>query len=341
LRNLIWVSSEIKAQAYDNPDPQAFLEQSKASMIELANIHAEKRVVESVTGGIGSIIGDILKGEPPRGMVQTGIKAIDDEYGGLSGNLLTVVAGRPSMGKSAFLLNVAINIGLRGQRVLYLTLEDAAEYQKRRLLARLAGVNLKRIMLNNPTGEESTRIIETQVMLEKRKQPLFWIQDSGNTPEKILHSAATHKATIGLDVLMVDHLGYVRERGDAEYQITSNAVRRFAEMAKELEIPVVLAVQFNRKIENDKRTIPKLSDLRGSGHIEEDARIIWFVHRPKKDDEKADPNEFNLFVAKASHGKPGRLRLWCDMSQMYIRDKREGELSDHQDETAWQDTGYN
>jgi len=343
LRDLVYLSTDIQTQAFRDPDPQQFLSESKASIIKLANIHADRRVVESVNDALGEVVKEVLTGRPPAGMVRTGIRAIDDEYGGLTGNLLTVVAGRPSMGKSALLINIAINAGLSDKKVLYITLEDAAEYQRRRVLARMANVNLTTVMLNRCDHTESRRIIDTQLALEKLGRPLFWLKDKGNTPESILHAAVTQKATAGLDALMVDHLGYVRAKGRDEYERTSNAIREFAEMAKELEIPVVVAVQFNRSIEKTgtqkKRKVPLLSDLRGSGHIEEDARVIWMVHRPHKDDQSEDPNEFNVYVTKATHGKTGKLTLWCDMSRVWIRDNKDQDL-DHTSNPIQQEIGY-
>jgi len=343
LRGLVYLSTAIQEQAFKDPDPQEFLAESRKSIVELATTHADRRVVESVNDDINQVVKEVLTGKQPRGMVPTGIRSIDNEYGGLVSNLLTVVAGRPSMGKSALLLNIAINAGLQGKKVLYITLEDAVEYQRRRVLSRMANVNLSTVMLNRTDHTESKRIIDTQLVLEKLGRPLFWIKDKGNTPEQIMYAAVTHKATTGIDALMVDHLGYVRAKGRDEYERTSNAIRDFADMAKELEIPVVVAVQFNRSIEKSgthkKRKIPLLSDLRGSGHIEEDARVIWMVYRPNKDDVDEDPNEFDIYVAKATHGKTGKLKLWCDMSRVWIRDNDDPEL-DNNDGPAQQEIGY-
>lgn len=339
LRNLVYLATDITARAARHQDPQQFLQDSKSNIVELAQVNVDRKPVESINEGMTDTVGEILKNEPPPGLVKTGITAIDKKCGGLASSLLTVVAGRPSMGKSAFLINIAINIGLRGGKVLYFTLEDAKQYQQRRMLARLAEADLERVMLNKVTPEESKRLIETQIMLGNRKAPLFWIQDSASTIAQITQSAVTHKATIGLDVLMVDHLGYVKEKGNTEYEITSNAVRGFANLAKELKIPLVLAVQLNRKIEDSGRKRPKLSDLRASGRIEEDARIVWFVHREHKDDKKKDPHDFELLVAKSSHGKTGPISLWCDMSQIWIRDRKEPVLDGY--DTPHGDIGYN
>lgn len=340
MRNLVHLAKDIQHEAINHSDPQAFLQESKQTVVELAQVNAEKRHVESINENLTDIVGEVMKGEPPKGLVPTGMRGLDRLCGGLAASLLTVVAGRPSMGKSTLLLNMAINIGFAGKKVLYFTLEDAKQYQQRRVLARLADINLHRIMLNQIRGDEHERILNAQIKLDGLKRPLFWIRDTAATVEEIAASAMTHRATTGLDVLMVDHLGYIKGEGKSEYEITSNAVRGMANLAKELAVPLILAVQLNRKIEergSEKNPpTPQLADLRASGRIEEDARIVWFVHRPDKRKDNSD-TKFEVHVKKSSHGQTGVALLESKLSRVLIHDPRDAS----QDDTAWQDTGYN
>jgi replicative DNA helicase len=343
LRRLVHLTAEIGREAMETGDAQKFLQESKKAIIELASVSLEKKPIQSIGDGLQDVVKEIMSGEPPAGLVKTHIRSLDEKTGGLFSELVTIVAGDTSMGKSAFLLNIAMNIGFAGGKVLYYTLEDAKRFQQKRALARLARINLHRIMVNrlDHQRDENRKLLEAQVKMLNQNRPLFWIQDKICSADEIAYSAKMHKETHGLDVLIVDHLGFVISDGKTDYERISNAMRAFVAMAKDLRVPVALAHQINRNRSKEGRPRPSLKDLRDSGKIEQDARMVWFVHRPHKDDKKNDPHLLEVNVAKASHGALGPIELYCDMSQMYIRDKREGELSDHQDETAWQDTGYN
>jgi replicative DNA helicase len=114
----------------------------------------------------------------------------------------------------------------------------------------------------------------------------------------------------------------VSDRGQSEYEINSAAIRRFAQGGKDLDMPVLLAVQLNREVETRSSKRPILADLRGSGRIEEDARVVWFAFRPgyyKPEDESLEHN-WELIIAKAAHGPTGKVDLWCDLPKMFIRD---------------------
>ena len=337
LRKLMALASDITHTAAQQTDPQGFIEESKRTLIELAQSNAERKEVESITDNIASEVGQIMSGKEPAELVKTGIPSLDRKTGGLFSSLPHVVAGLTSMGKSALLLNIAINIGLRNQRALYITLEDAAQYQRRRMIARLAKADLHRIMINQPNADESKRIIQAHLDLAKRKQPLFWIHDSARTPEQILYTAATHKATVGLDVLMVDHLGFIQAPGKDEYHQVSNAMREITNMAKELAVPIVLAVQLSRgnKERRAKNPRPVLRDLRGSGHIEQDARAVWFVHR-----EKDTPDVMEIKIAKQSHGPTGMVKMHCNLSQMYVCDMQDEQVDDGYS-SPQEELGYN
>jgi replicative DNA helicase len=340
LRKLVHVTGDISqdARSYVG-DADEFLAESRKNFIETTIQETSTREVESATDDLAEIVKDALKGDPPSNLIPVGIKKIDERYGGLPKGLLTIIAGRPGMGKSALLLNLAINIGLAGKKILYFTLEDGKSFQKRRMLARLANINLECLMLNRLNGEESTRLLNAQVDLDKLDQPLFWMNDDARSTQQIAQVSMVQKTTKGLDVLLVDHLGYVRDEGKDEYAIQSNAVRGFANMAKDLDVPIVLAVQLNRKAVEKKNERPKLENLRASGHIEEDARVVWILHREYQLTKKPeDINSLELHVEKATHGRVGFIPLWCDMSRIWIRDIHEEQLDEPQG--PHQDLGY-
>lgn len=320
VRALVATTAEISSAGMGGVgDASEYLYDARRRILEQTEVTTGKRIVEPVDKDINILIGQIISGETPNNIIPTGFRALDDRQGGLYRGLLTVVAGCTGMGKSAFLLNLAINCGLAGRKVLYYTLEDSRTFVQKRMLARLSEVNLWKLLKNKVNGQEARSILEAKIKLEKRETPLFWIQDSAANTAQISQTALSHSTAHGLDLLIVDHLGYTSDKGKDEYTIVSAAVRGFAEIAKDLDIPVVLAVQLNRG-GGDRDKVPEIKNLRGSGHIEEDARAIWFVHRKSE-----EPNRFSVYVAKSSHGEtpPSNqgFSFWCDLSRMYIRDR--------------------
>ena len=342
IRNLVHVATDITNEAPRQTDADEFLAESRKNMIEATIRDTASHPTTAVEADINKIVGEVLGGEAPSEIIPTGLKALDEQCGGVASSLLTVVAGRPGMGKSALLLNLAIESGLRGRKVLYFSLEDAKIYQQKRMLARLADVDMKKIMLNRTDAAESKKLLNAQIILAQRKSPLFWINDSVKTSNQLAQAAILHKTTLGLDLILVDHLGYLRDEGKDEYQIASAAVRSLAVLAKDLKIPIVLAVQLNRRVEERQSKIPQLSDLRASGRIEEDARAVWLLYRPAAYEKKgAEEHKLELRIAKSTHGKIGKIELFCDMAKMFIRDKRDDAKPDPGSPSPQQDIGYN
>ena len=341
MRNLVHIANDITTEAPRQTDADEFLAESRKNVLDATIRDTGRHPTAAAESDVVKVVGAALGGETPAEIMLTGIKSLDDYSGGLCSSLVTVVAGRPGSGKSCFLLNLAIEGGLRGRRVLYFSLEDARIYQLKRMLSRLADVDVRNIMLNRPTEAEGKRLLQAQVMLSQRKVPLFWINDSVKTSNQLAQVAMLHKTTCGLDLLLVDHLGYLRDDGKDEYQIASAAVRSLAILAKDLAVPVVLAVQLNRGVEDRRVKIPELSDLRGSGRIEEDARAVWLLYRPAiYDQEKADPHKLELRIAKSTHGRVGKIELHCDMSRMFIKDKRD-DVGNKPTSSTQKEIGYN
>jgi replicative DNA helicase len=256
----------------------------------------------------------------PQGIVKTGIPIIDETTGGLWPGLLHIVAARPAMGKTAFMLNIATNAALAGHRVLFVSLEDVMEYLVARMVARFADIDLNDIMLRRPQGaEEWKRLMDAGNKLSGKK-PL-WFEDSGGLTSAAVHQiAAAHQQMHGLDLIVADHLGEVADTGENDTSIATNAARTFRNMAKELNVPVVLGCQLNRNVENRPDKRPRMSDLRQSGAIEAVARVVWFLYRPGYYEPDGDERrDLQLIVGKANHGKTGMLRLWIELSRMWVR----------------------
>jgi replicative DNA helicase len=300
-------------------DASEYLYEARRRILEETAQATGRREVESISSGLGDVVDKVLDGHTPDNLVKTTWSEIDRQQGGLYKGVLTIVAACTGMGKSTFLLNMATNIGLTGHSVLYYTLEDSRRFVQKRMLARLADINLRKLLHNEVMTDDQADRLRSKVRflkhLEDMGKPLFWINDCPATSDQIAQTALAHRTAHGLDLLLIDHLGYTADKGKDEYTTVSNAVRTFAHAAKDLDIPKVLAVQLNRKME-DRAKVPELKHLRGSGRIEEDARAVWFLHRKPKE----NPNYFAVHVAKSSHGEVplAPYQFHCDLSRMFI-----------------------
>jgi len=187
-----------------------------------------------------------------------------------------------------------------------------------RELARFADVDLNDLMMRSVHDNDWGRIIDAANTVSN--MPL-WIDDTpGLSSERIAQVAALHSQVHGLDLLVVDHLGELTDKGDSQTHSIEKAAMGCRDIAKELDIPVILACQLNREVEYRKDKRPTLHDLRQSGAIEQAARIVWFVYRRGYYHQGCDEDpDMQLIVAKSSHGKTGTIRMWSDMSRMYIR----------------------
>ena len=321
-RGMIYAAQEIVARGFgDVEDTEEYLATSRSSIATAANYLASKssgpRLIDD---DVVQVHKEISYGKPPEGVIATGLRGLDWVGGGLWPGFLHVLASATSMGKSVVLVNVANNVSQRGEKVLYITLEDTRKMTVYRMFARYANIDLTDLTLGRVKEfDEFQRLTEAMTILSGKK-PL-WIDDTaGLTSEAIAQVAAHHQATHGLDLLIIDHLHEVVDKGESETVITSHAARNFRDIAKDLNVPVLLACQLNRELMRRPNKRPILSDLRQSGTIEQAARFVWFLHREgyyTKDDKD---HSMEWIIAKASHGRLATLKMYAHLSRMYVRD---------------------
>ena len=261
---------------------------------------------------------DISEQRVPTGLVRTGIDTIDRATGGLFPGLLTVLAGRPSMGKSCLGLNIGINVARQGKRVLYVTMEDTRYFVVLRLLSRFADCDLTALTLRTVHPDAYPRLLHAITQLDGLP---FYVDDASRlTPEQIHARAANLRETNGLDLVIIDHLMEVKAEGESDTARVSNAVEGIRDIVKELNIPGLLLHQLNRGVEMRADKRPTMADLKQTGRVEEVCRAAWFLYRPAYyDGDDLDRRDIQLIVGKANHGRTGTVKLWGDLSRMYIR----------------------
>lgn len=249
--------------------------------------------------------------------ISTGFKDLDAVTGGLRAETLTILAARPGAGKSALALNMATAVSQFGGGVAFFSLEMSRDELTDRILAAMSGTPLAQVSgrkdsASSNSATEDQNVDRAAIRLSER--PL-WIDDRGKVSladirarAKRVDNEIKRRKGDGLALIVVDYVGLMQEPEAArsrEQAIATNS-RGLKMLAKEMKIPVVLVCQMNREIEK-RSGRPKLSDLRESGSLEQDADCVMFLHR---DDPDAKDGPTELCVAKNRSGPCGNVWLY-------------------------------
>lgn len=247
--------------------------------------------------------------------VKTGIRGIDAHIGSMEPGNLVIIAGRPSHGKSALACTIAVNAGRAGKRVFWVTLEMDAVETARRIVSSLSGVDnrkFKTANLQDMTEDEGNRYIAAYERLAKMG---LYVSDTTNqTPLDIWRTARRVKAEGGLDLIIVDYIGLMSagsQKKENRVQEVSYITRMLKNMAQALQVPVLALSQLNRANDKEGRR-PRLSDLRDSGSIEQDANIVMLIQRDahlSEDGTIVYDNAATLDIAKVRDGATGTVKL--------------------------------
>jgi len=243
--------------------------------------------------------------------IPTGFLDLDRLLSGLQGSDLIIVAGRPGMGKTAFLLNIAKNAGLTLRKhVAIFSLEMSNVQLVQRLISSETGIDSQRLR----TGkiEEDEWPIFTQAIENLNKTRIFLDDTPALTPLQLRTKCRRLHLEFNLDLVVVDYLQLMSGgiRNENRVQEVSYISRNLKVLARELNVPVLAAAQLSRAIEQRTDKEPILSDLRESGSLEQDADIVIFIHRPEIFEKDASKqNIAQIKVAKHRNGPVGNLEL--------------------------------
>ena len=245
--------------------------------------------------------------------VPTGFTDVDKMLGGLNKSDLLIVAARPGMGKTSFLLGMALHAGLRhGKRIAMFNLEMSGEQLVQRMIAAETRIDSQRLRRGQLYENEWPIFLEAVGRLSEMR--VFIDDTPAVTPLQLRTKCRRLYAEHGLDLVMVDYLQLMQ----AEYT-TNNRVQEISEisrslkgLARELDVPVVTASQLSRAVENRQEKRPQLSDLRDSGSIEQDADVVMFIYRDEyyNPDTTDRPNIAEVSVAKHRNGPTGAIDLY-------------------------------
>jgi replicative DNA helicase len=248
--------------------------------------------------------------------LKTGFHGVDDILDGLHPSELVVLAARPSMGKTALVTNIAeyISFDLR-QTVLFISLEMSKKELGLRILQSRGLINGERIQKKKLLKEDYDKLHRTLNEMEHAK--LFIDETPNRTVSEISAIARRYRRQHGLKLLIIDYIGLITPENDRDprQEQVAKIARQLKGLARELKIPVICLAQLNRQADLSGGNRPRLSHLRESGAIEQDADVVIFVHREEQYMTKEEAREKTLegkadiIVAKSRNGHCGDTRL--------------------------------
>jgi replicative DNA helicase len=318
LRSLIDAGTEILRDAYDGGDePRQLLARAEERIFSILERRssAEAQPIQSVLEEVMVRMDARMKHEHTIGGVETGFTELDTLCGGLHNSELIILAARPSMGKTAFAMNIAENVAINlRQAVLFVSLEMASLELADRLLCSAAQVNGHRLRNGTISQEDRRRLV--QKSSEIGTSPLYIDDTPGRTLTEIAAVARRLKRRQGLSLIVIDYLQLIEPDNprDPRQEQVARIARRLKMMSRELDVPVLCLAQLNRQAEASRDNRPRLNHLRESGAIEQDADVVMFVHREEyyqtnDEDRERVKGQAEIIISKQRNGPIGDVKL--------------------------------
>lgn len=317
LRAMLHYSTEVAEAAYqtDGRSGHEIVDLAEMKLYQITQTRNQVSGAEAIQDVLSRTADRIeelsTRGESITG-VPTGFADFDELTAGLQPGELIIVAGRPSMGKTAFALNIAENVALLTLRpVLVFSLEMQSDLLATRMLSSLGRIDQNRLRTGKLLEEDWPRLTSAMQMMHQSK--MFIDDASGITPTELRARARRVKRKhkdLGLIVVDYLQLMHVPHYKDNRTQEISEISRSLKLIAKELNVPVVALSQLNRSLESRQDKRPMMSDLRESGAIEQDADVICFIYRDEVyNPETQDKGVAEVIIGKQRNGPIGKVRL--------------------------------
>ena len=335
LRKMILASSEIIQKSYDEEYSEigVFIDSAEERFYKLGQAKATEGLVNPLDVVKSSIarIEDLYKRKAEITGVATGFTYLDKMTAGLHGGELTIIAARPSMGKTAFSLNIAQHMSFRLQKtVAYFSLEMGREAMMMRVLATESRINSNEIRSGRIPDSAWPKLINAASMISDSN--LYIDDTSGISPMEVRSRARRLKAQVGLDCIIIDYLQLMdlKQKVESRERAVSEISKSLKALAKELNVPVIALAQLNRGVEGRTEKRPMLSDLRESGSIEQDADVIMMLYREDYYDKENSEVMGNaeVIIGKQRNGPTGTVKLKFEAELSRFRDA-ENERSSH------------
>lgn len=315
-REMIITGGKMINSGYDeSSDAIEELDKSEGLLFEVAQkLHSKGySSMKKLAGKASEYIHALLEGKS-NSSVKTGYYDLDDLTGGFQKSDLIIVAGRPSMGKTAFALNMAVNISKHNIPIGFFSLEMAELQLVMRILSFVSRVNQNRLRTGKLRNYEKESIMTALSNIEHL--PMFIDDSALMTIMELRAKCRRLKSEYNIQAVFVDYLQLLHgPRTESREREISQISSSLKQIAKELDIPVIALAQLNRAVEGRTKKRPMLSDLRESGAIEQDADVVMFVNRPEKnginqlEDGTPSAGIAEIILGKQRNGPVGEFKL--------------------------------
>lgn len=330
LRKLIHVANAVESMAYrEEEETEDIVNRAEQMVLDVSGTTKGESSFSVMRDVVYETIDRINELQRHKGIltgVSTGFKDLDNLTSGLQKSDLILVAARPSMGKTAFTLNIAQNVAMKSKKnVAFFSLEMSKTQLVARVLAAVAGINSGRIRNGQLSQEDWGKAINA--LNDLAEAPLYIDDTSGLTPQlmkKKLRRLIQEHGELGL--VVVDYIQLMENGGkkiaDNRQQEVSAISRQLKIMAREFNVPLIALSQLSRGVESRADKTPMLSDLRESGSLEQDADIVAFLNRENYQDteDTSDGVETQVIIRKHRNGELGIVKLWFEGAYTRFRD---------------------
>ncbi len=317
LRQLIRIGTDIAQSGYDPQGREVpeLIDAAERQVFQIADAGLRNKqgfvpIRRLLTEALDKI--DILfQSDNPITGLGTGLIDFDEKTAGLQPGDLVVIAGRPSMGKTSFAMNLAEHAAIRDKvPTAIFSMEMPGQQLAMRMISSLGRIDQSKVRTGRLSDTDWPRITSAATLIAEA--PMFIDDSPALSPTEIRARARRLKREHGLGLIVVDYLQLMQVPGNKENRTTeiSEISRSLKALAKELSVPVIALSQLNRNLEQRPNKRPVMSDLRESGGIEQDADLIVFIYRDEVyNPESPDKGTAEIIIAKQRNGPTGTVRL--------------------------------
>lgn len=326
-RRLIKASQEIVGYGYDEGRTmQELIETAESELFKVSQQHVKQDItsIEDILSASFDRLDELHRDKGKLRGVPTGFRDMDNILAGLQRSDLFILAARPSMGKTAFSLNLAHNVAVKSdEAVLVFSLEMSKEQLVDRMLSMESGVDAWALRTGNLSDDDFEKLGHAMGTLSEA--PIF-IDDTPGITVSDLRTKARREAHLRpLGLIIVDYLQLMS--GGSRFSSDGNRVQEISEIsrglkgiARELNVPLIALSQLSRSVENRSPQIPQLSDLRESGSIEQDADVVAFIYREEYYNPETERKSItDIFIKKHRNGPTGAVELFFDKEKQRFR----------------------
>ncbi len=319
LRQLISVGTNISNSAFspEGLSSEEMLDKAEQLVFQIAESGAKRGggfvQVKEVLGDVVDRIDTLFENDSPVTGLSSGFTDFDTQTSGLQPADLVIVAGRPSMGKTTFSMNLAEHAAIKSNEpVAVFSMEMPADALAMRMLSSLGQINQQRLRTGKLNDDDWPRLTSAIALLNEA--PLFIDDTPALSPTELRARARRLKREHGLSLIVIDYIQLMQGSGTGRNENRASEIseisRSLKALAKELNVPVIALSQLNRSLEQRPNKRPVMSDLRESGAIEQDADLIVFIYRDEVyNEDSPDKGKAEIIIGKQRNGPIGTVAL--------------------------------